>query len=84
MDNSLVTPGEGLLLSQFDEMNMIQRALPQKLEDTELAMQLFERSIVDRARLMSVSSSRASAWLSVALSLGLALSPTEMLFDVVA
>ena len=76
--NELVSSDDALVLDHLDVV-MHQRSLSGKIEDHDLCVLLDKVSLPDKARLLSISSPQAVAWLSVipSLRLNLYLEPAE-------
>ena len=76
--NDLVSSDDALVLDHLDVV-MHQRSLSGKIEDQDLCVLLDKVSLPDKARLLSISSPHAAAWLSVipSLRLNLHLEPAE-------
>ena len=68
--NELVSSDDALVLDHLDVV-MHQRSLSGKIEDHNLSVLLDKVSLPDKARLLSISSPHAAAWLSVIPSLRL-------------
>ena len=77
--NSLVDPHDFLTLELVQNSHLSQKVVSSKLEDQQFNNLFRSATLTDRARLLSISSSHASAWLSVTPSprLNLHLDPAE-------
>ena len=77
--NSLVDPHDFLTLELVQNSHLSQKVLSSKLEDQQFNNLFQSATLTDRARLLSISSPHASAWLSVTPSprLNLHLDPAE-------
>jgi hypothetical protein len=77
--NSLVDPQDALNLEMTGESPLSQKGLSSKIEDQQFDILFHSASLTNRARLLSISSPHASAWLSVTPSprLNLHLEPAE-------
>ncbi|KAL5510763.1 hypothetical protein EMCRGX_G006364 [Ephydatia muelleri] len=77
--NSLVDPQDSLTHESVGDSPLSQKVLSSKIEDQQFNNLFHNASVTDRARLLSISSPHASAWLSVTPSprLNLHLEPAE-------
>ena len=77
--NSLVDPQDSLTHESAGDSPLSQKVLSSKIEDQQFNNLFHNASVTDRARLLSISSPHASAWLSVTPSprLNLHLEPAE-------
>ena len=77
--NSLVDPQDSLTPESVGDSPLSQKVLSSKIEDQQFNNLFHNASVTDRARLLSISSPHASAWLSVTPSprLNLHLEPAE-------
>eukprot|EP00731_Ephydatia_muelleri_P031407 Em0022g921a len=77
--NSLVDPQDSITHESVGDSPLSQKVLSSKIEDQQFNNLFHNASVADRARLLSISSPHASAWLSVTPSprLNLHLEPAE-------
>ena len=77
--NSLVDPQDSITHESVGDSPLSQKVLSSKIEDQQFNNLFHNASVTDRARLLSISSPHASAWLSVTPSprLNLHLEPAE-------
>ena len=77
--NSLVDPQDSITHESVSDSPLSQKVLSSKIEDQQFNHLFHNASVTDRARLLSISSPHASAWLSVTPSprLNLHLEPAE-------
>ena len=77
--NSLVDPQDSITHESVGDSPLSQKVLSSKIEDQQFNNIFHNASVTDRARLLSISSPHASAWLSVTPSprLNLHLEPAE-------
>ena len=77
--NSLVDPQDSITHESVGDSPLSQKVLSSKIENQQFNYLLHNASVTDRARLLSISSPHASAWLSVTPSprLNLHLEPAE-------
>ena len=77
--NSLVDPQDSLTPEAIGDSPLSQKVLSSKIEEQQFNNLFHNASVTDRARLLSISSPHASAWLSVTPSprLNLHLEPAE-------
>ena len=77
--NSLVDPQDSLTPESIGDSPLSQKVLSSKIEEQQFNNLFHNASVTDRARLLSISSPHASAWLSVTPSprLNLHLEPAE-------
>ena len=69
--NNLLSPSEAISFSNLSAHTPSQKNLSDKLEQAQFSSLLDSRSWSDRARLMSVTSPHAAAWISVTPSISL-------------